>query len=148
MADTGKTIALIKALGGSGNALPPITASDNGKVLTANSGVWGASDPIGKRFIVTLTINNTEPIEGTMDKTIGEIEAAYNAGRCVEFVLQTEMVLFVMPLQYVSVIDETWIAHFSAVTDSAMLYSGYTSGTSDKTSTDFGVDIYALTPAT
>lgn len=45
MADTGKTIALIKALsGGGGGSLPPITAADNGKVLTANSGVWRASE--------------------------------------------------------------------------------------------------------
>ena len=44
MEDTGKTIALIKAFGGSGGALPPITAADDGKVLTANSGVWGASE--------------------------------------------------------------------------------------------------------
>ena len=36
MEDTGKTIALIKAFGGRGSALPPITASDNGKVLTVN----------------------------------------------------------------------------------------------------------------
>ena len=44
MEDTGKTIALIKAFGGSGGALPPITDADDGKVLTANSGVWGASE--------------------------------------------------------------------------------------------------------
>ena len=40
----GTEIALIKALGGGSGSLPPITASDNGKVLTADSGVWGASE--------------------------------------------------------------------------------------------------------
>ena len=69
-----------------GGGLPPVTASDAGKVLSVNnSGVWGAQEPIGKKFIVTLTPTAPD-MSGTMDKTGEEITAAYEAGK--EIVLQ------------------------------------------------------------
>ena len=83
----GTEIALIKALGGgSGGGLPEVTSADAGKVLGVNdSGVWGAQEPIGKKFIVTLT--PTSESGGTMDKTVAEINAAYEAGKMIGFSL-------------------------------------------------------------
>ena len=82
----GTEIALIKALGGgSGGGLPEVTSADAGKVLAVdNSGVWGAQEPIGKKFIVTLTPTALD-YSGTMDKTAAEINAAYEAGQQIVF---------------------------------------------------------------
>lgn len=41
--NTGETIALIKALGGGGSYLPPVTSADNGKVLAVEDGAWMAT---------------------------------------------------------------------------------------------------------
>lgn len=68
-----------------GGGLPPVTASDNGKVLTANNGVWGAQEPIGKKFIVTCTPFDETFTGGQMDKTVGEIKQAVDAGMEVWF---------------------------------------------------------------
>lgn len=43
--NTGETIALIKALGGGGSSLPPVTPSDNGKVLAVKDGAWQTDWP-------------------------------------------------------------------------------------------------------
>lgn len=48
--------------------LPAITDADNGKVLTANSGVWGAANPSGGGVLV---VNFNE--NGTLDKTWQEL---------------------------------------------------------------------------
>lgn len=67
----GTEIALIKALGGGSGSLPPITASDNGKVLTANSGVWVAANPSAGGGVLVVT-----DTDGTLDKTWQEIHDA------------------------------------------------------------------------
>ena len=76
----GTEIALIKALGGGSGSLPSITPSDNGKVLTADSGVWGAQNP---KFVVTLTL--TSESGGVADKTNAEIAEAFESGKSVWF---------------------------------------------------------------
>ena len=82
----GTEIALIKALGGGGSSLPSVTPADAGKVLAVdNSGVWGAQNPIGKKFIVTCTPNDETFTGGLMDKTVGEIKQAVDAGMEVWF---------------------------------------------------------------
>ena len=67
----GTEIALIKALGGGSGSLPPITASDNGKVLTAKSGVWVAANPSAGGGVLVVT-----DTDGTLDKTWQEIHDA------------------------------------------------------------------------
>lgn len=37
------TLALIKSMAGSGSSLPPVTSSDNGKVLAVENGAWDMS---------------------------------------------------------------------------------------------------------
>ena len=78
----GTEIALIKALGGGSGSLPPITASDNGKVLTANSGVWVAQNPAsgGGVLVVKFAYANGT---STCDHTYAEIDAAVTAGNPV-----------------------------------------------------------------
>ena len=84
--NTGETIALIKAFGnGSGSSLPPVTPSDNGKVLTVADGAWVAQ---AKKFLVTLTPTALD-YSGTMDKTVAEINAAYEAGMEIVFRVYT-----------------------------------------------------------
>lgn len=91
MADTGKTIALIKALSG-GGALPPITDADNGKVLTANSGVWVAANPSGGGVFEVHATRSDNTL--TLDKTWQEI---YNGGFGV-VVLDTEHDISYFPI--------------------------------------------------
>lgn len=78
----------------SGGALPPITAADDGKVLTANSGVWVAANPSsggggsggGANNIVYVDYtyeeaNNTKT--WTLTKTAGEILSLLKSGNIV-----------------------------------------------------------------
>lgn len=60
--------AMIDAAGSGG--LPPVTSADDGKVLTANSGVWVAASPSGGGVLV---VTDTA---GTLDKTWQEIHDA------------------------------------------------------------------------
>lgn len=77
MEDTGKIIALIKALSGGGSGgLPPVTASDSGKVLAVdNSGVWVAQTPTAGVGVLVVT-----DTDGTLDKTWQEIHDAMTSG--------------------------------------------------------------------
>lgn len=73
--NTGETIALIKAFGnGSGSSLPPVTATDNGKVLTVEDGAWAAADNL-------LLVNVRLIPQYTKDKTFAEITTALSVGK-------------------------------------------------------------------
>lgn len=83
----GTEIALIKALGG-GGALPPITAADNGKVLTANSGVWVAANPSsGGGGVEIVRFNKTKVADtdtsGTCDHTLEQMISAATSGKTI-----------------------------------------------------------------
>lgn len=64
-----------------GGGLPAVTSADNGKVLAVEDGAWAAQQ---KKFIVTLTPTSPD-FSGTMDKTVAEINAAYEAGMEIWF---------------------------------------------------------------
>ena len=149
MSDTGKTIALIKALGG-GGALPPITDADDGKVLTADSGVWGAQEPIGKKFIVTLTPTALD-YSGTMDKTVAEINAAYEAGQEIWFKIAAGTDWTEYPLSRVGKISGDTYPSFNCnalYDENNVLVMIYTGTTDYGTETFYSTKLYTLTPAT
>lgn len=60
-------------LPGKVDALPPVSSSDNGKVLTVADGAWAAADNL---FLVTVENN-------TADKTFADTLSAINAGKAV-----------------------------------------------------------------
>ena len=141
----GTEIALIKALGGGSGSLPPITASDNGKVLTANSGVWGAQEPIGKKFIVTLT--PTSESGGTMDKTVFEINAAYEAGQEIVFSLSfggATYDAFASTRKFVSAGSNFDFTGTAMIGDNLVKFATL----NDPRANEFIMAIYTLTPAT
>lgn len=61
--------------------LPRPSASDNGKELIVKNGAWAKQQ---KKFIVTLTPTSPD-FSGTMDKTVAEINSAYEAGQEIVF---------------------------------------------------------------
>lgn len=134
-----------------GGGLPPVTASDAGKVLSVNdSGVWGAQEPIGKKFIVTLT-PTAQDYSGTMDKTVAEINAAYEAGQQIEFKLisgaDTYMKVDVTAVWHSSYMYPSFNAYI-VDNDNDMILFGFTGGTDDGTRQTYYAAIYPLTPAT
>ena len=147
----GTEIALIKALGG-GSSLPPITSSDAGKVLAVNnSGVWGASEPIGKKFIVTLTPTAAD-YSGTMDKTVSDIDAAYKAGRKVVFRVMTGAATAsetdVTSRFSNSNYDYDAYEAFIVDTTNNLFIRATTTATNDGTKQTYSTKVYTLTPAT
>ena len=148
----GTEIALIKALGG-GASLPSVTSADAGKVLGVNdSGVWGAQEPIGKKFIVTLTPTDLD-YSGTMDKTVAEIDVAYKAGRKVIFRLDgrgASLPVFDCAVNVVEDGGDTYPSYqaFVLIGMADSLLDIYTYSTVDGTDDTYHTRIYTLTPAT
>lgn len=222
--------------GGGSGGLPPVTASDNGKVLTAADGAWAKgvqeywipitvsgsefSIPNDKLHEVTIALNNADkywvrgvdignyyypgyasnrgdfivPLSksfmqeigfdcagkihivegdpytvsvepdkfivtltptaqdysGTMDKTVAEINAAYEAGQDVWFSTGTAGASFMFPLSTVVSTSNDypsfqWTFLF---VDSNYLVQFYIGSTSDGTTQTYSTKIYTLTPAT
>ena len=130
--------------------LPSVSGTDEGKVLTVNnSGVWGAQEPIGKKFIVTLTPTALD-YSGTMDKTVAEINAAYEAGMEIWFRLEASGRGYLMEMAGVgNSYPEATYPSFNArfLANETLLYAG--SGyTNDGTNQTYFTEIYSLTPAT
>ena len=143
--NTGETIALIKAFGGSGSSLPSVSSSDNGKVLGVVDGAWAAQ---AKKFIVTLTPTSLD-YSGTMDKTVAEINAAYEAGMEIWFRLEASGMGYLMEMAGVGNSDpEATYPSFNAkfLENDTLLYagSGYTNVGTKQT---YATEVYSLTPA-
>lgn len=62
--------------GGSGSALPAVTAADNGSVLAVVEGAWDKGTVNSGVYIVNKTIPQGETVS-VLDKTFAEIQAAY-----------------------------------------------------------------------
>ena len=145
----GTEIALIKALGGgSGGGLPEVTSADAGKVLGVNdSGVWGAQEPIGKKFIVTLT-PTAQDYSGTMDKTVAEIDAAYKAGQEIWFEISDGYTTnsFAMTMIYRD--NSAYPSFTGYIIYHDMIIDVATGSTNLGTSNTYNTIVYTLTPAT
>lgn len=97
---------------------------------------------VNNKFIVTLTPTSPD-FSGTMDKTVAEINAAYDAGMEIWFTIAD----YTAPC---AVVAGTVYPHFFAnVFDlrSNTLMVAYTDSDQDGTDTSYGVAIYTLTPA-
>jgi hypothetical protein len=122
--DTGETIALIKAFGNGGGG--------------------------GEKFIVTLTPTSPN-FSGTMDKTVAEINSAYEAGQEIVFRVLTSATEYAyFPLAFAAVIDPFLYMNFGAnffysVANTLIVLE--TGATDDGTKQTYGTTIYSLTPA-
>lgn len=130
--------------------LPSVSGTDAGKVLAVdNSGVWGASEPIGKKFVVTLTPTALD-YSGTMDKTVAEIDAAYKAGKEIWFnVITSEQGNVCVQLESVGFHEGYDYPSFNLTgVLNDVLFFGFTGTTNDGTKATYSTGLYTLTPAT
>ena len=102
-------------------------------------------------FIVTLTPTALD-YSGTMDKTVAEIDAAYNAGQEIVFRLYTAASVYIdVPVQLVSTDTDYEYPSFETNVTSAsnnVFIFAQTGTTNDGTKATYGTHIYTLTPAT
>lgn len=122
--NTGETIALIKAFGKGGGG--------------------------GNKFIVTLTPTSPD-YSGTMDKTVAEINAAYEAGQEIVFrVITSESSHMDVACSAQWFIDGHPYPSFNAyIVDSGnnVILFAYTGVSDDGTDNTYGTKVYTLTPA-
>lgn len=135
--------------GGGGGSLPAVTSSDNGKVLGVVDGEWAASEQ-GKKFIVTLTPTSPD-FSGTMDKTVAEINAAYEAGQQIVFrvILASNEYIDVNVTAVMTNADydyPSFNAYVIEISNGLLVYA-YTPETHDGTLQTYGTRVYSLTPA-
>lgn len=146
MSETGKTIALIEALKGSGGGgLPAVTSADNGKVLGVVDGAWAAQND----FVVTLSINpETYPDELDADKSSTEIQTAYLQGKRLVLALPVteEEVYYAFPeLRYTFETEQDTRYSFGAILNAGSFGTYYI-----QTDSNPGVEVvtaFTLVPA-
>ena len=123
--NTGETIALIKAFG--------------------NGGGGGGSN----KFLVTLTPTALD-YSGTMDKTVAEINAAYEAGMEIVFRVMMSATAYMdvdCTARYSA--DYTYPSFSAYIIDDIhnLFISALTMATNDGTKQTYSTAIYSLTPA-
>lgn len=131
-----------------GASLAPATTSfDDGCELIVKNGVWTKQQ---KKFIVTLTPTSLD-YSGTMDKTVAEINAAYEAGQEIVFKLQTSANEYIeVPVQLVGHdTTHTYPSFETSVVESAdnLQVFARTAVTDDGTKQTYSTKVYSLTPA-
>ena len=128
------------------NFLPLVSSSDNGSELIVKNGNWAKQQ---KKFIVTLT-PTAQDFSGTMDKTVAEINAAYEAGQEIWFKVAVGSDWTEYPLSRVGKLNEYEYPSFNcnALYDEAdVLVMIYTGTTDNGTKQTYSTKIYSLTPA-
>ena len=131
-----------------GGLLPQVTSADNGKVMSVVDGAWAASEQ-GKKFIVTLTPTALD-YSGTMDKTVAEINAAYEAGMEIVFRVMESATTYTEVFLSAVYHDGATYPSFNAFivgSDANVLIFAGTVTTNDGTKQTYSTTIYSLTPA-
>lgn len=127
--------------------LPMPSASDNGSELIVKNGAWAKQQ---KKFVVTLTPTSSD-YSGTMDKTVAEITAAYEAGQEIIFHVVTSASSYVeVPVSFRGRDTSFDYPNFGAeIIESVanLMIVAQTGDTSDGTKATYSTHIYSLTPA-
>ena len=141
----------IKANGGvdsySSVTVPAAFDADNGSELIVKNGVWAKQQ---KKFIVTLTPTELD-YSGTMDKTVAQINEAYEAGQEIVFNVLTSATSHMMiPVANVGYSDAFDYPSFNAYlfdNNTNVMVLAFTATTNDGTKQTYGTFVYSLTPA-
>ena len=127
-------------------SLPKVAAANNGSELIVKDGAWAMQQ---KKFIVTLTPTALD-YSGTMDKTVAEINAAYEAGQEIvfRFVIDQDAHadVAVTAVNYDAYTYPSFDA-FAIMLSANVLVYAYTSYTNDGTKQTYSTVVYSLTPA-
>ena len=120
------------------------------KVKSADlNNMEGGIDAAANPFIVTLT-PTAEDMSGTMDKTVAEINAAYEAGKQIVFKMYTTGTAFIeVPVSLVGHDSRyTYPSFETSVIQAAnnLLIYALTGVTSEGSYNVYGTTIYPLTP--
>ena len=115
------------------------------KLNNMESGIENANNP----FIVTLT-PTAEDFSGTMDKTCGEISAAYEAGKTIAFKIYTNQVGSYIVSKNVFAVRGSGATRFGFFANTLIngigLISVYTGVNPPSDRTTYSTTIYPLTP--
>ena len=124
--------------------LPIVGQSYNGSELIVKNGVWSVQQ---KKFVVTLT-PTAEDYSGVMDKTVAEINAAYEAGQQIVFRTMTSETTYMDVDCTARWFDGSTYPSFNGfiLSDSVFIFA-FTATTNDGTKQTYGTSLYALTPA-
>lgn len=125
--------------------VPTASSSDNGSELIVKNGGWSKQQ---KKFIVTLT-PTAQDYSGTMDKTVGEINTAYEAGQQIWFRLYQGDSWTEYQSSRVGKYSSDIYPSFNAnalYDESNILVLIYTGTTSDGTQQTYSTKLYSLTP--
>ena len=126
--------------------LSTVAASDNGSEMIVRNGAWAMQK---KKFIVTLTPTSPD-YSGTMDKTVAEINAAYEAGQEIVFRLITGADTY-MDVAVTATLNgnATYPSYNAYIVDNIhdILIFGFTGSTNDGTKQTSSTTLYSLTPA-
>ena len=121
-------------------------AADNGSELIVKDGAWAMKK---KKFVVTLT-PTAQDFSGTMDKTVAEINAAYEAGQEIWANISAMGKNLYIPLKTASTDGEYQYTSFDfcaydIINDLMIL--AFTAYTNDGTKQTYSTSVYSLTPA-
>ena len=139
---------ILDALGGDSTKIPPYTinSEDDLKYIAAAFEERAANK--GK-FIVTLTPTSPD-YSGTMDKTVSEINAAYEAGQEIWANISAQGKNLYIPLKMASTDGTIQYPSFDFCAYDAtsnLMILAYTAYTDDGTKQTYSTTVYSLTPA-
>lgn len=114
-----------------------------------SGGVWNIVPKVPNKFVVTLTPTALD-YSGTMDKTVAEINAAYEAGMEIWFAVQANGLTLSAPCSQVTYASSRIYPSFDCdivdITNRVMIHV-YTAYEDDGTKQTYSTSVYSLTPA-